>query len=74
VAADLFIYIYDFRPTASYEEECWRAAGKAGSTLNLLGLQEAPRKCRPGSMTPGPWSGSMAYTNKGEVWVLIAKK
>jgi hypothetical protein len=47
---------------------------KAGSTLNFLGLQEAPRKCRPGSITPGPWAGSMAYTNKGEVWVFIAKK
>jgi hypothetical protein len=25
-------------------------------------------------MTPGPWAGYMAYTNKGEVRVLIAKK
>jgi hypothetical protein len=24
-------------------------------------------------MTPGPWAGSMAYTNEGEVRVLIAK-
>jgi hypothetical protein len=59
VAADLFIYIDDFRPTAPYEEECWQAARKTGSTLNLLGLQEAPRKCRPGSMTPGPWEGCL---------------
>jgi hypothetical protein len=74
VAANLSIYIDDFRPTAPYEEECWRAARKAGIPLNFLGLQEAPRKCRPGSMTPVPWAGSMAYTNKGEVRVLIAKK
>jgi hypothetical protein len=74
VATDLFIYIDDFRPTAPYKEECWRAVRKAGSTLNLVGLHEAPRKCQPGSMTPGPWAGSMAYTNKGEVRVLITKK
>jgi hypothetical protein len=74
VAPDFCIYSDDFQPTAPYEEECWRAARKAGSTLNLLGLKEAPWKCRPGSMTPGPWAGSMAYTNKGEVRVLIAKK
>jgi hypothetical protein len=74
VAADLFICIDDFWPTVPYEEECWRAARKAGSTLNFLGPQEASLKCRPGSMTPGPWAGSMAYTDKGEVRVLIAKK
>jgi hypothetical protein len=74
VAARLFIYIDDFRPTAPYEEERWRAARKAGSTLNFLGLQEAARKCLPEIMTPGPWAGSMAYTNKGDVRVLIAKK
>jgi hypothetical protein len=74
VAADLFIYIDDFRPTAPSEQECWQAARKAGSTLNFLGLQEDPRKNPPGSMTPGPWTGSMAYTNDGEVRVLIAKK
>jgi hypothetical protein len=74
VAADLFIYIDDFRPTAPIEQECWQAARKAGSTLHFLGLQEAPRKYRPGSMTPGPWVRSMAYTNDGEVLVLISKK
>jgi hypothetical protein len=74
VAADLSIYIDDFRPTAPIAQECWQAARKARSTLNFLGLQEAPRKYRPGSMTPGPWAGSMAYTNDGEVRVLISKK
>jgi hypothetical protein len=44
VAADLFIDIDDFRPTAPSEQECWQAAQKAGSTLNFLGLQEFPRK------------------------------
>jgi hypothetical protein len=74
VAADLFIYIDDSRPTAPSEQECWQAARKAGSTLNFLGLQEAPRKYRPESMNPGPWAGSMAYTNEGGVRVLISKK
>jgi hypothetical protein len=73
VAADLVIYIDDFRPTAPNEQECWQAARKAGSTLNFMGLQEALRKYRPGSMTPGPWAGYMAYNNDGEVVrVLIA--
>jgi hypothetical protein len=74
VDADLFIYIDDLRPTAPIEQECWQAARKARSTLNFLGLQEAPWKYRPGSMTPGPWAGSMVYANDGEVRLLIAKK
>jgi hypothetical protein len=74
VDVDLFIYIDDSRPTAPSEQECWQAARKAVSTLNSMGLQEAPRKYRPESMTRGPWAGYMAYTNYGEVHVLIAKK
>jgi hypothetical protein len=74
VDAGLFIYIDGFRPTAPSEQECWQAARKAGSTLNFMGLQEAPRKYRPGSMTPGPWAGSMAYTNEGGLRELISKK
>jgi putative hemolysin len=46
---------------------------KNGSTLSFLGLQEAHRKYRSGSMTHGPWAGYMAYTNEGELCVLIAK-
>jgi hypothetical protein len=72
VAVDLFIYVDDFRPTVPSEQECWQAARKAGSRLHFMGLQEAPRKYRPGSMTPVPWLGFMAYTNDGEVRVLIA--
>jgi hypothetical protein len=39
VAADLFIYIDYFRPTAPYEEECWRAAGgeKGRKYAELIG-------------------------------------
>jgi putative hemolysin len=65
VYADLFIYIDDFRPMAPSEQECWQAARNAGSMLNFMGLQEAPRKYRPGGMTPRTWAGYMAYTNDG---------
>jgi hypothetical protein len=48
VAEYLFIYIDDFGPTAPSGQECWQAARKAGSALNFMGLQEAPRKYRSG--------------------------
>jgi hypothetical protein len=74
VDADLFIYINNFRPTAPDEEEYWRAAQKAGSTLNYPGLQEAPCKYHSGIMIPEPWAGLVAYTNEGEVHVFITNK
>jgi hypothetical protein len=74
VTADLFIYIDDFRRMMSYEEECRRVAWTARIMLNYLGLQEAPRKYHPGSMTPGSWAESMSYTIEGEVRLLIARK
>jgi hypothetical protein len=57
VAEELLFYSDYFRPTAPDEEECWCTFRKAGSTLNYLGFQEAPRKHQPGSMTPGPCQG-----------------
>jgi hypothetical protein len=76
VAADLFIYMDDFRPTGPDEDACWQANRKAGSTCNHLGIQYAPRKRIGVSRTPGPWEGFMAYTDDPEegVGVLIYQK
>jgi hypothetical protein len=46
VAADLFIYMDDFRPTGPDAEECWRASRRAANVCNHLGIQDAPRKRR----------------------------
>jgi hypothetical protein len=46
VAADLFIYMDDFRPTEPNAEECWMASRRAASVCNHLGIQDPPRKRR----------------------------
>jgi tryptophanyl-tRNA synthetase len=46
VAADLFIYMDDLRPTGPDAEEYRRAARKVTATCNHLGIQDAPRKRR----------------------------
>jgi hypothetical protein len=76
VAADLFIYMDDLRPTGPDAEECWRAARKGEATCNHLGIQDAPRKRRAASKTPGPWAGSMIYTDDEDAGlrVLVARK
>jgi hypothetical protein len=76
VTADLFIYMDDLRPTGPDAEECWRAARKGAATCNHLGIQDAPKKRRAASKTPGPWAGSMIYTDDEEagVRVLVVRK
>jgi hypothetical protein len=40
IAADLFAFIDNLRPTGPGAKECWRAARRAESILNWLGLQD----------------------------------
>jgi hypothetical protein len=76
VAADLFIYMDDVRPTGPDAEECWRDSRRAASVCNQLGIQDAPRKKRGVSRSPGPWAGSMVYTDDAQagVRVLVSRK
>jgi hypothetical protein len=76
VEEDLFIYIDDFRPKGSDEEEFWQANRNAGSICNHLGIHDAPIKSRGEYLTPVPWTGSMVYTDNLEelVGVLISHK
>jgi hypothetical protein len=71
VAADLFIYMDDFRPTGPDAEECWRASRRAAIVCNHLGIQDALRKRRGVSGSPGPWAGSMVYTDEAEAGVRV---
>jgi hypothetical protein len=76
VAADLFIYMDDFCPTGPDAEECWRDSRRVASICNHLGIQDAPRKRRGVSRSPGPWTGSMVYRDDAEagVRVLVSRK
>jgi hypothetical protein len=42
IAADLFSFVDDLRPTGPGRQECWRAARRAARILNSLGIQDAP--------------------------------
>jgi hypothetical protein len=66
----------DFRPTGPGVEECWRDSRRAASVCNHLGIQDVPRKRRGVSRSPGPWAGSMVYTDDAEagVRVLVSRK
>jgi hypothetical protein len=74
IAADLFIFVDDLRPTGSSRKEAWLAARRAASKLNWLGIQDAPRKCRDSSQSPGAWAGCVVRTGKNGVHVLTSQE
>jgi hypothetical protein len=44
---------------------------RAASVCNHIGIQDTPRKRREVSRSPGPWAGSMVYTDDAEAGVRI---
>ena len=65
VAADLFTFVDDLRPCGCSSAESWQAGRRAGSKLNWLGIQDAPRKRRDSRQDPGAWAGSIIRTKGG---------
>ena len=74
LAADLFIYIDDLRPTGPSKRECWAAAHQVGGRLTWFGLQDAARKRRKASQKPGAWAGTVIHTDGEEVCVLVSQE
>jgi hypothetical protein len=55
-------------------ERCRLASRQVASLLNHLGLQDAARKRREPSQTPGAWAGSIVNTSDGFVSVSILQE
>ena len=53
IAADVHPYVDDLRETAPSEDEAWKAASKMAKGASYFGLQDAARKRRDPSKTPG---------------------
>ena len=73
IAADIVIYVDDLRIMASSRKEAWLAAHKTCSIMSWLGLQDAARKRRKCSQSPGAWAGSVVRIHQSDVVILIAE-
>ena len=73
IAVDFCTFVDDARPTGPTKRETWLAARTIASRLGNLGIQDAPRKRRDSSQTPGAWTGSVLSTNEGQVQLLIGE-
>ncbi len=61
MACDFFTFVDDERVNGPDEELTWHASHVLGSKQSYLGIQDAGRKARPSSKTPGAWAGSVVH-------------
>ena len=59
IANDYIAFVDDLRITARTAEEAWYAGRIVTSRLQFLGNQDAARKRRPPTLTPGAWAGAL---------------
>ena len=65
-ASEIVQYVDDVRIIAPTEELAWLCSSKMGKGLSFLGLQDAARKRRKPSQTPGAWAGA-TVSSDGDV-------
>ena len=61
VACDLATFMDDERVSGPTAELTWQASHVLASRQSYLGVQDAARKVRPCSQTPGAWAGSVVH-------------
>ncbi len=64
----------NLRPTGPSRRDAWLAARQAASKLNFLGIQDAPRKRRASSRSPGAWAGGVIKTTDDGVFVMTSQE
>jgi len=74
LASDFLIYVDDVRTMGSSAEDCRLVSRRVASMINYLGLQDAARKRREPSLTPGAWAGSIVNTSDGYVSVAVSQE
>ena len=73
IAADFYVYVDDVRIMGATDLECWMATRRVAAAFNHLGIQDAPRKRRPPSVTPGAWAGSVLTSDQERVGVRVSQ-
>jgi hypothetical protein len=74
MASDVVTYIDDLRTIGASEELCQEVTHRVASVVNYLGMQDAPRKRRAPSQSPGAWAGSMVTTDDSGVYVSVSQE
>jgi hypothetical protein len=73
LASDLVCYVDDERVTGSSLDDSWKATQRVSSGCAYLGLQDAARKRRTPSRSPGSWAGSDVHSTDNKVSVMVSQ-
>jgi hypothetical protein len=73
-ATDFFFYMDDNRTTGNTQKEAWQAARRVASVCRHLGIQDASRKRRKASQTPGAWAGAIVLMDDEGVYVTVSQE
>ena len=75
ISADCKTFMDDSRGIGATRELCHEATHQVETLMSYLGLQDAARKRRPNSQTPGEWTGSITLALEGVgLFVTVSQK
>ena len=74
IGGDLHTYIDDNRVTANNKKEAWAALSQIAKVCSWLGMQDAARKRREPSNSPGAWAGTIIRTEGEKVEKLVSQE
>ena len=75
VASDVKTFMDDSRGIGATRELCREATHRTETMMSYLGVQDATRKRRPNSQTPGEWTGSITLALEGVgLFVTVSQK
>ena len=75
ISSDCKTFMDDSRGIGATRELCHEATHRVETLMSYLGLQDAARKRRPNSQTPGEWTGSITLALEGVgLFVTVSQK
>ena len=74
LAAEVFVYFDDGRPTGPTEFLTWQAWRAYGAGCTRRGVQDASRKRTSPSQTPEPWAGTVTHADGGRVCGMVLQE
>jgi hypothetical protein len=73
IAGDILGFVDDLIASGHSVEAAWAVARQVAARLQYMGIQDAPRKRRPPSQSPGAWAGAVFSTKDGKITKSISQ-
>jgi hypothetical protein len=73
IAGDMVAFVDDLRLSGFSIENAWAVARHILSRLQYLGIQDAPRKRRPPSQSPGAWAGAIFKITPEKISISVSQ-